>query len=259
MANLNALGFIIDAPRALIKTKDNVKSIVNASSGEVTFSGDSIEINGGTSAYPIQEIDTKSNIEIKLTDTEFSLDTFKMTSGGTIATGAMEYEIFGYSHVIGSTGEVIIPKAVVAGSVSVNDYVETTSATPATGEFKVTIAAGTTTLLFPVADADKTVYPAYKISVTEGTSLTVKTTDVPSSGQITLEFPVYADPESDSSDIIGYTQILIYKGKIKKESKIGGAYKSASTFDITIKGLDSKRQDGAMWKATFISKADYVG
>lgn len=259
MPNLNAIGFIIDAPRALIKTTDGVKSIVNASSGEVNFSGDSIEINGGTSAFPIQEIDTKSNIEIKLTDTEYSFDTLKMTSGGTIANGADEYEVFGYAKTISAAGEVIIPKVIVTGSVNINGYTETTEATPAAGTFKVTIGVDSTTILFPVADANKVVYPAYKVAVTNATSLTVKTTDVPGSGQVTLEFPVYADPESDTSDIVGYTQIIVYKGKIKKEAKVGGSYKSASTFDISIKGLDPKRQDGAMWKATFISKADYIG
>lgn len=259
MSNLNAIGFVIDAPRALIKTNVGVKSIVNASSGEVTFTGDNIEINGGWSAFALQEINTKSNIEVKLTDTEWSLDTLKMTSGGTITNGSVDYEFFGHAYTIDSNGKITIGKVVNAGSVQIDGYTAATSSTPAAGEFKVTTAANSTDILFPVADAGKVVYPSYKVSVTNGVKLDVKTTDVPGSGEVILEFPVYAAPESDSSDIVGYTQITIYKGKIKKDAKIGGSYKTASTYDITIKGLDPKRQDGNMWKAIFIDKENYEG
>lgn len=250
MANQNISGFIIDTPKSLIETSKGDLHMVTSSSGEVSFGGDSLEISGGFSFYSLAEIDKKKTLEIKLTDTQFDLMSMALSSGGTLSTGATSFKWFGDPFVIDGTGKFIINKVVEPNSIRINGYTEVTTA-PVAGQFKVTIAA-TTTVQFVVGDAGNTVYPSYTTAVASTQILSVGTTDFPGAGQVTLTFPIYSGADSVDSVVEGYGQLVIFKAKILQSNKIGGSYKTASTFDITLKGLDPRRPDGKMWEWKYL-------
>lgn len=250
MAN-NVSGFVIDTPRALIETSRGDMTIVNSSSGEINLGGDSLEISGGESFYSLAEIDTKKTLEIKLTDTQFDLQSQTLISGGTLASEATTFKYFGEPFIIDVAGKIVIPKVCVAGSIRINEYTEVTTE-PTGKEFKVTISASSTEVQFAVAEAAQKVYPSYSITVISAPVMSVKTNDFPGAGLVTLTFPIYSGSDSADSIVEGYGQIVVFKAKILQTSKIGGSYKTASTFDVTLKGLDPRRADGKMWEFKYL-------
>lgn len=246
------LGFIIDTPSALIKSKKGDLIIDKSTSGEVSFSGDNITINGGQGFLALAEIPKSTKIDVKITNAEFSLNQLEMTSGGTITIGAKEYTKYGDVFVADATNAITIPEVAIAGSVRINGFTEVTDVV-ATKTFKVTIAVKSTTIQFFTDVPTGTEFkPSYKI-LTAATvaGLTVKTTDVPGSAEVVLTWPIYESEEVESS-IWASGQLVLYKAKINQSSKIGGAYKSASTFDINFSTLDPRRQDHAAWDFNII-------
>ena len=238
---MSAKGFIIDAPNAAIITADGSTVLTTADSGEVTFGGDSISINGGWSQAELTEIDTTSTIDIALTDAQWKMANTQLTTGGTLTEGTLEKYFFGQAYVV-DTDAIEIPYEVVAGSVQINGLTEV-AATPATGEFAVTIGTGSTTIDFFAGDfADGVeINPIFKATVDNAEGLSVTTEDAPKSGVVIVEFPVYSD-ETDGL-IEGYVQITVFKGKIMKENSFGGSYKTASVFSLSISGKDPRRSD----------------
>jgi hypothetical protein len=241
------LGFIIDTPSALIKTKKNDLIIDKSTSGEISFSGDNIDINAGQGFLALASIPKSTKIEVKITNAEFSLNQLEMTSGGTVTIGAKEFSKYGDIFVVEATNKITIPEVAIVGSVRINGFTEVTTVV-ATGQFKVTIAASETTVQFFTDVAIGTeIKPSYKV-LTAATvaGLSVKTTDVPGSGEVILTWPIYESEEVESA-IWATGQLVLYKAKINQSSKIGGAYKSASTFDINFSTLDARRQDKKAW------------
>ena len=252
MAIAKNSGFILDVPKVLIKTSTGIASMVTGDSGSVAFGGDSISINGGWGFYQLTEIDKSKTIDIKISNAVWDMDLMALGTGASRTQGAGQFEYFGDPYIIDAAAYTItIPYVALAGTVRVNGYTETASATPTTGQFKVTIAATTTTLLFPVADANAKVYPSFKVATTASDMLTVKTTDFPSSGEITLTFPIYGGQDSNSAAVVAYGQFLIYKAKILQTQTYGGSYKTASKFDMEFKGLDANRAGNEMFKFTY--------
>ena len=255
MANRSA-GFILDVPKVLIKTSTGIASMVRGDSGSIAFGGDSISINGGWGFYELTNIDKSKTIDIKISNAEFDMGLMQLGTGATRTQGAGQFEYFGDPFTIDAAlFSITIPYVCVAGTVRVNGYIETASATPTTGQFKVTIAALTTTLLFPAADASSVVYPSFTVAVTNADILSASTTNFPSSGQVTLTFPIYGGSDSAQANIVAYGQFLVYKCKILQTQTIGGSYKSASKFDMEFKGLDPNMAGGAMYKFTYMPVA----
>ncbi|MFA5300840.1 MAG: hypothetical protein WC389_21830, partial [Lutibacter sp.] len=141
MANY-AKGFIIDTPKVFVKTTSGDTQIYKASSGEVKLGAESLEINGSWSPFILAEIDTKSTLEVTLSDTILQMDTLKLTTGGTAAPGAQNWYAFGTAFTIGSaaTPTITIPAVVIASSIRINGYTEVASSPTAT-QFIVTIGA----------------------------------------------------------------------------------------------------------------------
>jgi len=253
MAN-DQLGFIIDTPSALIKSSKGDLIVDKSTSGEISFSGDNLDINAGLGFLALASIPKSTKIEVKITNAEFSLNQLQMTSGGNITVGAKEYNKYGDIFVVDATNSITIPEIVVVGSLRINGFNEVTSVV-ATKQFKVTIAASSTTVqFFTDVPAATEIKPSYKI-LTAATvvGLTVKTTDVPGSGEVVLTWPIYESEEVESS-IWADGQLILYKAKINQSSKIGGAYKTASTFDLSFSTLDPRRPDKTAWDFNIVPR-----
>jgi hypothetical protein len=241
-------GFIIDAPRVLLKTATGASHLATASQGTVTLGGDSIEIDGGWSFYNLARIDTKKSLTVSLTDAQWDLDALTLSSGGTASTSASQYYYFGTPYTVDATSYTItLPHVAVASSVEINNYTE--ASTPTGSQFRVDIGASTTVLTFPSASASAVVYPAYKVATGASTKiLTVSTEDFAAAGNAIVQFPVYSDADATDSTIIAYAQMEVYKCKIMPTYEFSGAYKAASTFKLDLEGLDPRRADGNMWQ-----------
>ena len=245
MANSN-VGFIIDAPNCLIKSSKGDLIIDKAASGEVSFTGDNISISGGQGFLSLAEIPKSTKIEVKITNAEFSLDQMAMSSGSSVVVGAQEFTKFDTVFVVGVGNTIVIPEVAVIGSVRINGFTEVT-AIVATKEFKVEIATDTTLTFFTDVAVGTEIKLSYRI-LTPATTVAIfaKTGDVPGSAEVVLSWPVY---ESDTveSEIWGTAQLILYKAKINQNFKVGGSYKSASSFDMSLATLDAKRPDKAAW------------
>ena len=250
-------GFIIDVPNFYITTPKGDVHLVTAQSGEITFGGENIAIDGGWSLSSLIEIDTRKTIEITATDAQWNLETMQLTSGGNLTKGADEFYRFGTPYVVDPVEHTItLPEKAIEGSIRINGYEETTEELEIPeNSFRVTVDTDQTQLKFNAEDAGKKLYVAYKVLTEEDEhQLTVKTNDFPKSGQVVCQFPIYNDADSDCADIVGYGQFLIYKAKIRPDTTIGGSYKTPSTFDLTLSGLDPRRPDENLWKFSTMKK-----
>lgn len=248
-------GFIIDSPKSLIKKKygnEYYTHVVHSQTGEVNFGEEMINLKGGWSFYDIFSITSGKSIDVTITDNQWSLDYLSLASGSEIQEGTQEFEMFGDKFDIdSSTYEITLPYVVVASSVKINGFTEVVG-TPASGtEFKVTINAVNTTVLFHSSKAGLSVYPSYKISVVNSTYIESLVSDFPKNAEIILNFPVYADADLDTGDIVGYGELTIYKAKIAAEYSFAGTYKSTYSPSIKFKALDPRRADNVMWKFVY--------
>jgi len=254
MAETAVRGFIIDAPRTLIKKNygnSYYLPVVHSQSGEVAFSQDAININGGWSLYEIAVITSKKSIDITLTDNQWSLDYLSLPSGSELATGSQTFTIFGDVYTIDATTyDITLPNVAIASSVKVNGYTESVGA-PGAAEFQVTINASTTTVLFHSSQASVNVYPSYNITVTNSTYINSLTTDFPKTAEVLMMYPVYSEADSEDSEIVGYFELIIYKAKIMADFTMSGSFKSTFAPSIKFKALDPRRSDGLMWKGIY--------
>ena len=250
---MEKMGFIVDSPKVLIKSKKGLVVIDRASSGECNFSGDSISISGGWSAYALAEIPKSTKIEVKITNPVFDMNQMALQSGGTVSEGAVNYTKFGDIYVVDADNTITINEAVIAKSVLISGYTEVTVAPVATKEFLVTTTGEITTVeFFTDVVADTEISPVYEVlTVATAVNLSAKTTDFPSSGSVIMTFPIF-ESETTESAIFAYGQLTIYKAMISQTSKLGSAYKTASTFDISLTGLDARRADSKCWDFTII-------
>ena len=244
-------GFIIDAPKVLLKTSSGNAHIATASQGQVTFNGENVEINGGWSFYYLADIDTKKMLSISMQDAQWDLDSLKLISGGAKTTAASNFYYFGTSYTIDASAYTItIPYVVVANSIEINDLTEETGvgATPAATTYTVDIGASSTTVTFDSSLAGQHVYPSYYVATTSSTILTTQTTDFAGAGSAIIQFPIYSDADASDSVIIAYAQLEVYKVKIKPTYEFSGQYKQGSQFKLELQGLDPRRTDGNMWQ-----------
>jgi len=254
MAYANLTGFSVDAPSAIVKTANGDYSTVTADSATITFGGDTIQITGGDGFYNIAEIDKSKKIDIKITDAQYSMQSQALGTGAAITSGADTYDVYGKYYTADSTGLIIVPNAVVPSSVRINGYTEVTG-TIASGQFKVTVGASTTSILFTPTEAGITFSPSYSVAVANATTLTGLTNSFPKSGEVRVTYSVYSDATAADSTIIGTMQLTIYKAKITQAFVVGGGVKAAQKFDLTLSALDPRRNDLKMWKSTFIPLA----
>jgi len=241
------VGFIIDAPNVLIKSSKGDLIVDKASSGEVSFSGDNITINGGQGFLALAEIPKSTKIDVKVTNAEFSMNQLALSAGSTVTVGIQEFTKFGDIFVVDATNMITIPEVALVNSIRLNGFTETVGVV-ATGQFKVTIAASSTTVqFFTDVPSGTELKPSYKVATPATTvAVAVKTTDVPGSSEVILSWPIY---ESDTveSAIWGTGQLTLYKAKINQSSKLGGSFKTASQYDLAFSTLDPKRPDKLAW------------
>jgi len=243
----DSVGFIIDSPNCLIKSSKGDLMIDKASSGEVSFSGYNVSISAGQGFLALAEIPKSTKIEVKITNAEFSMNQLALSSGSKVTIGVQEFTKFGDVYVVDGTNMITIPDIAIVNSIRINGFTETTDIVAA-DQFKVTIAAETTTVqFFTDVVVGTELKPSYKVATPATTvAVSVKTTDVPGSAEICLSWPIY---ESDTveSAIWGNGQLTLYKAKINQSSKIGGSYKTASSFDLAFSTLDPRRPDKKAW------------
>lgn len=247
-----AQGYVVDSPRVLMKSKNNITQIMTAKKGEIKVSGESISINGGWSAVELAEIDTKQKIEIDITDAQFKMSNLALQTGVAIKKGKSERYVFDEAYIV-NKGKITVPYAIVAGSVEIIGLTETTGATPAKGQFKVTTTSNSTDITFDATEYVDGVelMPVFRVAIDDAEILSVTGTDSPKSGFCVMEYPVYGENEAKEDTIIGYVQWIIYKAKVKSDFGMGGSYKNASEFNMKIKGLDAMRPDKKIFDVVF--------
>jgi hypothetical protein len=225
--------------------------LATASQGQVTFGGESIDINGGWSFYQLAKIDTKKTVMLSITDAQWDIDSLWLSSGGakTSNVASQSFYYFGTPYTVASN-IITLPHVAVEASVEINGFTRVASpATPGSAtEFVVTPGASTTTVTFAAGAEGTVVYPSYYVSVTADTVITTQTTDFAISGSAIVQFPIYSDADADTSTIIAYAQMEIYKVKIMPQYEFSGQYKAASTFKLDLEGLDPRRDDSNMWQ-----------
>lgn len=247
-------GYIIDSPKVYIQNTNGNVQIVKATAGSITIDGQSIDINAGWNPYPSAIIDTSKSIEISVTNALLDFNSAAMATGGEQKTEASEFYYFGVPYTVSSTTHSItLPYVAVAQSIKITGYTETT-ATPTSSQFRTQIGATDTEIVFSTEADNKVVYPVFKVA-TSATSevITVNTDSFPKSALCIYQEPVYEDDDLES-DIVGWLQITIYKAKIQPRFNISSSYKSTSTFEMTLRGLDPQRTDGKMFEMVFMPK-----
>ena len=246
--------FLIDAPNVLISGKKNTYSCITATSGEITLSGDSLEINGGWSLYALIEIPTTSSIEVSLQDAQISDGYFELGFGATKNTNEqIERTYHGDPFEVEEENHTItIDKAIVAGSLRINGMTAITTGTPTSGQFLVTTSGSNTTVTFNEEMDGKNVFPSYKVMEESEENYVVTTDSIPQKGEAILTFPVYSSDAEDAT-ISHYAQLTIFSCAVTQDASIGGSYKSASTFGMKLKGIKPTRADKKVWQIAFFA------
>lgn len=243
-------GFIIDAPNALIVSGNSTYTLITATSGQVAFQGSSLEIKGGWSLYDLISIPTGTTLTVTLSDARIDGDMLELGMGATKKEKSQETNWhFGDIYVVGEDNTITIPHKVDEGSFKVNHMVATTNETPGEGEYNLEIGETETVVTFPAAMVGEEVLPSY--SVTEEAEVYDALNDaLPKKGMVVLKFPVY-DGDTTNAGIAAMCQITIYLASINQNTTIGGSYKTASSFNLELKGLDGKRPDKKIWSVAF--------
>lgn len=252
-------GFIIDAPNAYIESGTDSQHTVTASSGQVQLQGSTIDINGGQSLYSLTSIPGQTQLNITLTNAMFDSDGFKISTGATETLNTtVNRKIFGTPYIVDPvTFKIFIPEDVVVGSVKIKGLTEVLApAVPAVGQFLVAygVTVGTvlgTEVTFEAGMAGKSVLPAYDIAVAGSDTYDIMIDSIPKKGQVWIDFPIYSNDSVDSSiEAIG--QFHFYSAMINLNNTFGGAYKTPSTFEVQIKGLNSNRPDRKVFSFNII-------
>lgn len=253
-------GFIIDCPNALIMSGSDVYTCVTASSGQVQLQGSSLEIKGGHSLYDLISVPTGTSLTATLVDAQFDGDMVNIAFGAERSENATvtEYK-FGTPYTIstGATPSITLDGVTAdAGSVKINGMTESVSSTVNSGTYYVdtTTTVGSTVITFNADMAGKTVTPAYTVQTAGVTRYDILNTSIPKKGTVVLTFPVYTGDSTESA-VTAYAQITIYSASINQNFTMGGSYKTASTFEVTIKGLDAKRPDKRIFSVDLIPVA----
>jgi hypothetical protein len=251
-------GFVVDAFDVLLITSDNVHQVITGSEASVDYTGELITINGGQGFYPLTKIDSAKNIEISISDSQFSMNGLAMTTGGTLAEGAKTVRKWGTAYTVpASTYQIVVPDAIaVAADVKIMGLTYNATATPTTGNFSVGIGALTSTITFNSEMEGKIVYPAYTIttSAADTAYLTVDDLDASVSGALYMNFPIYGDVDSaNNGTIVADGYIYIPKVKITTSSKMGSSVKSASTFTLNATGLFNGRGNN-VFELTYVNR-----
>lgn len=243
-------GFIIDAPNALIVSGDSTYTLITATSGQVAFQGSSLEIKGGWSLYDLISIPTGTTLTVTLSDARIDGDMLELGMGATKKEKSQETNWhFGDIYVVESDNTITIPHAIDEGSLKLNHMTASASETPASGEFHVETVGDETLVTFNDDMVGQEVLPSY--SVTEEAEVYDALNDaLPKKGMVVLKFPVY-DGDTTNAGIAAMCQITIYLASINQNTTIGGSYKTASSFNLELKGLDGKRPDKKIWSVAF--------
>jgi hypothetical protein len=243
-------GFIIDAPNALIVSGDATYNLITATSGQVQFQGSSLEIKGGWSLYDLISIPTGTTLSVTLSDARIDGDMLEMGMGATKKEASKEPNwYFGDSYVVDGTDYTIkLAHKIDEGSFKIN-HMKATTSTPTKGEYKLEIGDEETVVTFSADMAGQEVIPSFSVTE-EAETYDALNDSLAKKGMVILKFPVYAG-DAVNSGIEAICQITIYSASINQNTTIGGSYKTASSFNLDIKGLDSKRPDKKIWSVAF--------
>ena len=246
-------GFMIDAPNVLIQGKKNTYATITAASGSVELTGESLEITGGWSPYALISIPTTSSLTVNLTDAQLTDGYFEVGVGAEKTNEQSDRYYFDTPYEVDDVDYTItIDKEVDVESIRINGLTKV-STEPQTGEFKAETTTGTTTITFNEDMAGKMVTPIF--SVKEASENYIITTDsIPSKGKAVLVFPVYTN-EGDDATIAAYCQITIFEVSVTQQATIGGSYKTASTFGMTLRTVTPRRADKKVWQVDFYDAA----
>lgn len=248
-------GFIIDSLECQIKTKKGkVLNIIDSNGGTISFDSETLEINGGLTTTALAKINTKDNLNITINSARFMMDMVELSTGGTSSSGSADFLHLLENFTI-TDNKITIPFAVKTGSVVIDGLTETLSETPATKEFKVTVASNSTDVTFFIGEfANDTVIPvSYEETISESYIVDVLTNSTTSTCSVKLQTPIYEN-DTDDSDVVGHIQFEVYKAQIIKKLNVDGGYKSAKTFDIEMSALDARRADKKLFSIKFIPK-----
>lgn len=239
-------GFIIDAPNALIVSGNKASHVVTASSGQVQLQGSMIDINGGQGLYSLTSIPSQTQLNITLTDAMFNSDSFVISTGAVETKNVVvKDKKFGTPFVIDATTfEFTIPEAIVPQSLHIAGLTEDTTpaALPTATTYVVTYNVADTVVKFDATLGGEQVLPSYDVAVAGGTTYDMMIDSIPSKGEVTIKFPIYSN-DSVNSSIEAYGQFHFYSAMINLNNTFGGNYKTASTFEMQIKGMNSNRPD----------------
>lgn len=249
--NKTPRGFIIDAPNALILSGDRTYSCVTATQGQIQFQGSTLEIKGGQSLYDLISIPTGTTLSVTLADARIDGDMLEMGMGATRVSGEeREQWRFGTPFVVDKIKHTIeITEEIKAGTFTINGLTETTKEIVATGTFKVSSTTNNTIVTFNEDMAGVEVMPSYAVTAV-AESYDALNDALPKKGKVILQFPVYSG-DTEESGIEAICQVTIWSAAINQNTTIGGSYKTASSFNLDIKGLDSKRPDKRIWTVDF--------
>ena len=253
--NKTPRGFIIDAPNVLILSGDRTYSCVTATQGQIQFQGSTLEIKGGQSLYDLISIPTGTTLTVTLADARIDGDMLEMGMGATRVSGeSREHWRFGTPYIVDKTTYAIeIPEEIKAETFKINGLTAATAEVVATGTFKVTSEANKTTVTFNEDMAGVEVMPTYAVTAA-AESYDALNDALPKKGKVVLQFPVYSG-DTEQSGIEAICQVTIWSAAINQNTTIGGSYKTASSFNLDIKGLDSKRPDKRIWTVDFFPYA----
>lgn len=249
-------GFIIDVPQALILSGTSSYHLKSASSGSIQFTSSTVDIKGGWSLYDLASIPSGVGIAVTMADTMITGDAIDMAMGAekTEATSVESYE-FGVPYTVSDTNTITLPYAANEKSVHIAGMTEVASADEVVANtYFVSVTGNTTTVTFHTDMVDKEVIPAFTHTVADSETHTIYDNSAPKKGKVILKFPVYSSGDADSS-ITDICQITIFSASVNQNMTIGGSYKSAQTYEVSIKGLDPGRTDKKIFVIDFIPYA----
>lgn len=208
-----------------------------------------IDINAGQDLFPVAVLPGSSTLEMQMTIANFDSSIFELAEAGSMTTtNAHKSPVTEVKTV--ANNAITLSKTPVANSVSINGLTE--ASTIASGKFVVDIANKTVT--FNTGEESGDIEVSY---LTVDTTASEMVVDNKSSaiGTAYARYPVYSSgSDCTASGISGYVVVEIFRCRVTGHPTLGGSYKSASTFDLTLSGIKntSSYQTGKAYSIAWI-------
>lgn len=202
-------------------------------------------VNAGNKMFPLISFKKEPNLKLSFENAVFTPELAKYLDGASIKTGTAVLPDL-VEVAIPDDGELVLERAPIANSISIEGFEVATAETPTKGQFKVETPEKK--IVFNKADAGKVVTVFYEFNSN------AKTVEH-SVSQDSLSTPFRAtyifDIVGEDNKVVQHGTIIIYKAQCTTGTKFDTSHLTPMVQSFEAEGRDPNRADKKLWSVYY--------